>query len=278
MGIGTTRRVRLTIVYLLLVLISAVFLFPIYHVVMTSFKFPVDAFRVPPKWIFQPTLQHHLRIWVKEPFVRYLVNTLVIAFGTVGISVPIASLAAYGFVRQPGRQAVVFAILLVLLAIRMFPQMLLVIPYFMIAKTLRLQDTRIIMILIMVAFNQPFAIWLMRGFFISVPRELDEAAVIDGCSRVGALIRVILPVVTPGIATTAIFSFLLAYNNFLFPLILTGTRAKTLPVAIAEYGAENIQYWSISAAGVTGVIVPIIIIMLFLQKHFVRGLTSGALK
>jgi multiple sugar transport system permease protein len=95
---------------------------------------------------------------------------------------------------------------------------------------------------------------------------------------VGALIRVILPVVTPGIATTAIFSFLLAYNNFLFPLILTGTRAKTLPVAIAEYGAENIQYWSISAAGVTGVIVPIIIIMLFLQKHFVRGLTSGALK
>jgi multiple sugar transport system permease protein len=278
MGIGTTRRVRLTIIYLLLVLISAVFLFPIYHVVMTSFKFPVDAFRVPPKWIFQPTLQHHLRIWVKEPFVRYLVNTLVIAFGTVGISVPIASLAAYGFVRQPGRQAVVFAILLVLLAIRMFPQMLLVIPYFMIAKTLRLQDTRIIMILIMVAFNQPFAIWLMRGFFISVPRELDEAAVIDGCSRVGALIRVILPVVTPGIATTAIFSFLLAYNNFLFPLILTGTRAKTLPVAIAEYGAENIQYWSISAAGVTGVIVPIIIIMLFLQKHFVRGLTSGALK
>jgi multiple sugar transport system permease protein len=124
----------------------------------------------------------------------------------VGISVPIASLAAYGFVRQPGRQVVVFVILLLLLAIRMFPQMLLVIPYFMIAKTLRLQDTRIIMILIMVAFNQPFSIWLMRGFFLSVPRELDEAAVIDGCSRFGALTRVILPVVAPGIATTAISS------------------------------------------------------------------------
>jgi multiple sugar transport system permease protein len=113
---------------------------------------------------------------------------------------------------------------------------------------------------------------------MSVPRELDEAAVIDGCSRLGALIRVILPVVAPGIATTAIFSFLLAYNNFLFPLILTGSRAKTMPVAIAEYGAENIKYWSISAAGVTGVIIPIIIIMIFLQKHFIRGLTSGAIK
>jgi multiple sugar transport system permease protein len=192
--------------------------------------------------------------------------------------VPIASLAAYGFVRQPGRQVAVFVILLLLLAIRMFPQMLLVIPYFMIAKTLRLQDTRIIMILIMVAFNQPFSIWLMRGFFLGVPKELDEAAVIDGCSRFGALTRVILPVVAPGIATTAIFSFLLAYNNFLFPLILTGTDAKTLPVAIAEYGAENIKYWSISAAGVTGVIIPIVVIMLFVQKHFVRGLTSGALK
>jgi multiple sugar transport system permease protein len=134
------------------------------------------------------------------------------------------------------------------------------------------------MILIMVAFNQPFSIWLMRGFFLGVPKELDEAAVIDGCSKIGALIRVILPVVAPGIATTAIFSFLLAYNNFLFPLILTGTGAKTLPVAIAEYGAENIKYWSISAAGVTGVIIPIVIIMIFVQKHFVRGLTSGALK
>jgi multiple sugar transport system permease protein len=276
MGIKTTNRLRATIIYLLLILITIVILFPIFHVAMTSFKFPIDAFSMPPKWIFRPTLQHHIYIWIKEPFFRYLVNTLVIAFGTVGISVPIASLAAYGFVRQPGRQVVVFVILL--LAIRMFPQMLLVIPYFMIAKTLRLQDTRIIMILIMVAFNQPFSIWLMRGFFLSVPRELDEAAVIDGCSRFGALPRVILPVVAPGIATTAIFSFLLAYNNFLFPLILTGTGAKTLPVAIAEYGAENIKYWSISAAGVTGVVIPIIIIMLFVQKHFVRGLTSGALK
>jgi len=275
---SSSRRLRQAIIYLLLILITVVFLFPIFHVVMTSFKFPIDAFTMPPKWIFKPTLKHHLHIWIKEPFVKYLINTLAIAFGTVGISVPIASLAAYGFVRQPGRQMVVFVILLVLLAIRMFPQMLLVIPYFMIAKTLRLQDTRIIMILIMVAFNQPFAIWLMRGFFMSVPRELDEAAVIDGCSRLGALTRIILPVVAPGIATTAIFSFLLAYNNFLFPLILTGSRAKTMPVAIAEYGAENIKYWSISAAGVTGVIIPIIIIMIFLQKHFVRGLTSGAIK
>lgn len=266
------------LVYSSLTLICVLFLFPVFHVLMTSIKMPVDAFSTPPKWIFKPTLKHHYHIWILEPFLRYLFNTLIIAIGTVCISVPVASLAAYGFVRQTGRKAVILAILLLLLAIRMFPQMLLVIPYFMIAKTLHLQDTHIIVILIMVAFNQPFAIWLMRGFFISVPRELDEAAVIDGCSHLGTLIRIILPVVTPGIATTAIFSFLLAYNNFLFPLILTGPKAKTLPVAIAAYGAEKIQYWSISAAGVTGIVIPIIIIMLFLQKQFVRGLTSGALK
>ena len=113
---------------------------------------------------------------------------------------------------------------------------------------------------------------------MNVPKEIDEAAIVDGCTYLGAVCRVILPVVLPGIATTAIFSFLLAYNDYLFALILTGTNAKTLPVAIAEYGAENIQYWSISAAGVTGVIIPIIVIMLFLQKYFIKGLTSGAIK
>ena len=273
-----TAIIEKSVAYLVLIVTALVFLYPVYHVVTTSFKHTVDAFSMPPKWIFKPTLQYHLHIWTKEPFFRYLVNSLIIAIGTVVVSVPAASLAAYGFVRHRGSQAVVFLILLLLLATRMFPRMLLVIPYFLIARTLHLHDTHLILILVMVAFNQPFSIWLMRGFFINVPRELDEAAVIDGCSPFGALFRVVLPVVTPGIATTAIFSFLLAYNNYLFPLILTGSKAKTLPVAIAEYGAEKIQYWSISAAGVTGVIIPIIVIMLFLQKYFIRGLISGAIK
>lgn len=113
---------------------------------------------------------------------------------------------------------------------------------------------------------------------LNVPKELDEAAIMDGCRPLTVVSRVIVPVILPGMATTAIFSFLLAYNDYLFALVLTGARAKTLPVAIGEYGAENILYWSISAAGVSGVIMPVILIMIFLQKAFVKGLTSGAIK
>ena len=109
-------------------------------------------------------------------------------------------------------------------------------------------------------------------------KELDEAATMDGCGPVAVVSRVIAPVILPGMATTAIFSFLLAYNDYLFALVLTGTHAKTLPVAIGECGAENIMYWSLSAAGVSGVVVPVIVIMIFLQKAFVKGLTAGAIK
>ncbi len=264
------------IIYVVLSVLGALFLSPVIYVVLTSLKHPADAFSMPPKWLSVPTLEYHRYIWIEEPFFKYLINSLAIAGGTMAISLPIASFAAYGFVRHRGR--LTLAILLGLLAVRMFPKMLLVIPYFLIARTLHLHDTHILMILIMVAFNQPFSIWLMRGFFMNVPTELDEAAVMDGCTRLGALCRVILPVVLPGIATTAIFSFLLAYNDYLFAMILTGANAKTLPVAIAGYVSEDVKYWSIGAAGATGIIVPITLIMIFLQKYFVKGLMSGAIK
>lgn len=262
--------------YFSLILFGAFFLFPLIHVLLISLKSPVDAFAIPSKWLFVPTLEHHRHLWVERGFSRFLLNSLVIATGTVCISVPIATLAAYGLVRHGGKLS--SAILFILLSMRMFPHMLLVIPYFLIARQLHLYDSRIVMILVMVAFNQPFAIWLMRGFMLNVPKELDEAAIIDGCRPLTVVSRVIVPVILPGMATTAIFSFLLAYNDYLFALVLTGTRAKTLPVAIGEYGAENILYWSISAAGVSGVIMPVIVIMIFLQKAFVKGLTAGAIK
>jgi multiple sugar transport system permease protein len=273
---GRLAPARMGLSYAALMLFGAFFLFPVIHVLLISLKSPVDAFAVPTKWVFVPTFEHHRHLWVERGFGRFLVNSLVIAVGTVSISVPVATLAAYGFVRHGGKIA--SAMLFLLLSLRMFPPMLLVIPYFLFARELHLYDTRIMMILVMVAFNQPFAIWLMRGFMLNVPKELDEAATIDGCGPMSVVWRVIVPVILPGMATTAIFSFLLAYNDYLFALVLTGSGAKTLPVAIGEYGAENILYWSVSAAGVTGVIMPVIVIMIFLQKAFVKGLTSGALK
>ena len=145
-----------------------------------------------------------------------------------------------------------------LLAMRMFPHILLAIPFFVLAKSLGLINTYPAMILALVAINQPFTIWLMRSFFVDVPHELYEAAAIDGCNAWQVFARVALPVVRPGLWVTALFSLLLAYNEFLFALVLTGPDTKTLPVAIAEYGGEDINYWSLSAAAAVGIMLPIV--------------------
>ena len=151
-------------------------------------------------------------------------------------------------------------------------------PYSNRAPNLGLADTKFILVIIVVASNQPFALWLMRGFLITIPPELDEAARIDGCNMVQTVTRVILPIATPGIATASIFTFLLSYNEYLFALILTQKNAMTLPVAIGQYGAEDLSYWTLSAAGVVSIVIPICLVMIFLQKYLVKGMVAGAVK
>ena len=239
-------------VYAALLGVVAVSLFPIYFALTTSLKQTRDAFTTFPTWIFTPTLEHHRFIWLETPFPRYLLNTLVITIGTVLLSIPLGCMAAYYLARYRSRPIQV--LLFSLLAMRAFPRILLLVPFFLVARAAQLYDTHILIILIIVAFNQPFAIWLMRGFFLDVPRELPEAAMIDGCSSLQAFLRVVLPVVRPGVFTAALFTFLFAYNEFLYCLILTGSHAKPLSVAIAQYGAEKIEYWSWSAAGAVGIL------------------------
>ena len=271
------RHARLQIPLLVgLSVFTLINLVPILWGLIISLKQPADAFSIPPKLIFQPTLLFHYEVWVERGFLGFLWNSLVIALGTVAISVPIGTLAAYGLARAKTRTA--SGMLFGLLAIRMFPQILLALPFFVMARYLNLVDTYTMMILAMVAINQPFTIWLMRSFFVDVPVELDEAAMIDGCNRWQAFWHVVLPAVRPGLGVTALFSMLLAYNEFLFALILTGSRTKTLPVAIAEYGGEDINYWSLSAAGAIGIMLPAVIFTLLVQRHLIRGLTFGAVK
>ena len=263
----------------LLVLLSIftfINLVPILWGLLISIKQPADAFSIPPTLIFEPTMLFHWEVWVERGFLSFLVNSLVVAAGTICISVPLGTLAAYGLARTKTRHA--SKLLFGLLAIRMLPQILLAIPFFVMARWLSLIDTYLMMILAMVAINQPFTIWLMRSFFVDVPVELDEAAMIDGCNRWQAFWHVVLPTVRPGLAVTSLFSMLLAYNEFLFALILTGSRTKTLPVAIAEYGGEDINYWSLSAAGAIGIMLPPVIFTILVQRHLIRGLTFGAVK
>jgi multiple sugar transport system permease protein len=251
-------------------------LIPIIWGFLISIKQPSDAFAIPPKLIFDPTLLFHYEVWFERGFLSFLMNSAIVAGGTVLISVPIGTLAAYGLARTRTKHA--GTLLFGLLAIRMFPQILLAIPFFIMARWLSLIDTYWMMIAAMVAMNQPFTIWLMRSFFLDVPVEIDEAAKIDGCNRWQVFYLAVLPTVRPGLAVTALFSMLLAYNEFLFALVLTGSRTKTLPVAIAEFGGEDLNYWAISAAGAIGIMMPAVIFTILVQRHLIRGLTFGAVK
>jgi len=264
------------LLFVALVLYTAVTLTPVVWAVLTSVKQPVDAFSVPPTLLFTPTFEFHEQVWVEKGFWRYLINSLVISVSTVTISVSIGTLAAYGLSRMQGKSS--RGLLFGLLAMRMFPLILLAIPFFVLAKALGLINTYPAMILALVAINQPFTIWLMRSFFVDVPNDLYEAAAIDGCNAWQVFARVALPVVRPGLWVTALFSLLLAYNEFLFALVLTGPNTKTLPVAIAEYGGEDIAYWSLSAAAAVGIMLPIVAFMMALQRHLVRGIALGAVK
>ena len=262
-------------IFIYIVLVGAIIatILPMLNGILISIKHPVDAFAIPPKFIFSPTLDYHRKIWLEDNFLHYTKNSFIIVFFSIIISVPMACLAGYAFARYKGKGSLIGLILL--LVIRCFPNMVMILPFFMISIRLGIHDTKLLMVIVMVAFNQPFSIWLMRGFFFDIPKELEDSAMIDGCSRFGAYLRIILPAASSGIATTIIFSFLTTYHDLMFAVILTGTNTATIPVAISKYGQELVKYWSNTAAGVTASVIPVFLLFIFLQKPLLRGFSSS---
>jgi len=261
----------------LIIVALVIFLFPVYWVVVTSLKSRLATFTYPPVWIFKPTLTHYYKALFERPFARYFLNSIIVTGGTVFISLSLASIAAYGFARFRfrGRQTLLFSYL----ATRMVPAFILVIPFYLIFKELKLLDNHLSLIIAYTAFNLPLAVWLLHGFLAQIPWELEEAAMIDGCTRIGALRKVILPLVGPGFAATAIFCALLAWNDFLYALILTNSlKAQTFPIGISGYITDTEVYWAeMSAVAVMGV-TPIIVLVLAVQRYLVAGLSLGAVK
>lgn len=262
--------------YVILILIAAVSVLPFYYVFSIATKAPADAFSTTFKWVWEPTLDNFKQLFIEDNFLFYFKNSMIIAVLSMFVSVPLATLAAYGLIRHGSRFS--NGLLNSMLALRIFPPMLLVIPFFLLATFLKVTDNKLVLMLIIVASNQPFAIWLMRGFIISLPKELDEAANIDGCNLFQTFYKIILPLSMPGIGTASIFTFLLSYNEYLYALVLTGKKSMTLTVAMGKYAAEELIYWCVNAAGVVAIILPICIIMIFLQKWLVKGLTAGSVK
>jgi len=209
-------------------------------------------------------------------FYNYFINTVIVTVATVVISITIGCLAGYALARHAGIVGVV--ILIAALAFRALPYMAFVLPYYYLGQASGLYDTLILLIITLVASNQPFTIWMLRSFFMDIPREIEEAAMIDGASRLQAFTRVIIPIMWPGIITTALFTLLLAYNSFLFPRILTQSK-WTLSVGISQFtGGEDAGHLTLAAAGSVSITLPIIIVIIFFQKYLVKGLAFGAVK
>jgi len=266
--------------YFLLTVALLIAIVPVYWMLSISLKTEVDQFAVPPRWIgFAPTFTHYYDAFFARSFGRYLVTSLTVATLSTICAVTLGTLAAYGLARFKLRAGLDRRLSMWILSTRMFPPIVTAVPLFLMMRDLRLLNTITALVIVYTALNLPFVVWMMRGFFRELPKELEEAAMVDGDSRLGALRRVILPLVTPGLAATAVFCLIVSWNEFLLGLVLTQTDASmTLPVGIAGRVTQYEIKWGVmSAAGVVAMI-PILVFAMAVQKYLVRGLSLGAVK
>jgi multiple sugar transport system permease protein len=266
------RNLLLTILVAIVVVVS---LFPFVWMVMTSLKTRIMTID-PSVWVFKPTLENYQAVFLRRGLSSYIVNSSIIVIGTTAVSLVLSLLAAYGFARFefPRRENLAFWVL----SLRMLPPMAVVIPFFLLGRFLRLLDTHLLLILVYLSFNVPFGIWMMRGFIQEIPRELEEAAWVDGCTLFQGLRRVVLPLTLPGISATAIFMVIQSWNEFALALFLTSFNARTLPTTITFFLSVLGVIWGEMAA--VGVIttLPVLVFALLVQKYLIRGLTFGAIK
>ncbi|MEO8220552.1 MAG: carbohydrate ABC transporter permease [Specibacter sp.] len=275
--IGRRPPWRAALAYVGLSVAATMAVFPFFWAFLTSIKPYTDAFISPPVWQFVPQTTAYEQLWYATDFAAFSVNTVVVGVATVIISLIVGAPAAYALARFDSR--ISLWLLVLALVFRSLPRFVVVLPFYSIAQALNLYDTRIMLIIALVAVNQPFTIWLLRNFFVELPRELEEAAQIDGCTRFGAFRRVILPIAGPGLVTAGIFTFLLAIQEYLIPVVLTQQHATTLSVFIASFGiAEDTSLYQLIAAASILLALPIIALAFLAQRFLVSGLTGGAIK
>jgi multiple sugar transport system permease protein len=256
-------------------LILVVFLFPVYWMFAVSLKKPEEIFRSPPAWYpSEPQLGNFLVLF-KDGDAWSVWNSFVLAGSSTVIAMVLGTLCAYGIVRfRTGGENLALWIL----SQRLLPPIAIVFPLFLVYARMGLADTHLGLILLYTAFALPYVIWMMRGYLMEVPRELEEAALVDGCSRLGVVWRVVVPVARNGLVATAIFAFIYSWNEFLFALIMTRTNVMTYTVQISNYFGPQSTFWAkISAMSVLGTL-PVFIAVAALQRYVVRGISLGAVK
>ena len=248
---------------------------PIAWMLLTSVKPDNIVASMPPVWVFTPTLGSYLELFQTSEFQRYLMNTLIVASVTSLLATVFGFLSAYAFTRFRFKGSTFLP--LFYLVVRMVPRISLVLPFYVILSQVGMLNTKTALILSYTTFALPFGIWMMIGFLKELPIDLEEAAV-DGANRWQILAKVVIPLAAPGIATTAIFAFLLGWNEFLFSLILSGPESRTLPVMVAGFETDRGIRWGQLSSAAVSIMLPVVAVALVLQRHIVKGLTMGAVK
>ena len=259
-----------------LILFAAVFIMiPIYWIISGAFKQQVDIFQL--KLLFTPTLEN-FKIIFKSPYnlLDKLFNSTVVAFSTVVVAIPLATIAAYSFSRfRLTGERIMFVMIL---STQFVPAVVIVLPFFILFRDLGILDTKLSLVLVNLSLIMPFAIWMIKGFIDGIPLDTEEAALVDGSNRIQVIKNVVLPMALPGVITAAIFCFILAWNEFLFAVIITTNKAVTMPVGLSMFHAEEGVLWHlISAAGIM-IMLPMFVLATLIQKHFVQGMTMGAVR
>lgn len=275
-GLEVRGRSRI-LLWVLLGVTLVLYGFPFLYLLLTSFKTPLDAISVPPSVLpVQWSLENYVIALTREGVPAALANSVITAVTSTAISLVLAVPAAYAITRFRTPSGQVF--ILAALVARMVPTIAVGVPLVEVMRTIGLTDTSLGLAIAHATISLPLSIWLMSSFFEAVPEELEEAAKVDGCSRIQALVRVVLPVVTGGLAVTAIFAFLASWNEFLFALLLSAVRAQTTPIVIANFQSQFGLEWGAMTALAAIYSLPVVLLTMFLQRHIVAGLTLGAVK
>lgn len=251
---------------------------PILWMISTSLKTEPETFAIPPKWIPETlTFASYKAMWTDYPFLYYFRNSIAVTLLAVGISVLISCLTGYGVTRFKFKGKNIF--LAFILMTQMFPSVMLLVPYYKLLNTYNLNNTLFGLSLVYVSFTVPFCSWMMVGYYRTIPTTLDEAAIIDGCSHWQAFSKITLPIVMPGVASSAIYAFITCWNEYMFAnLLMADEKMKTVSVGIAQMNGYYKILWNDLMASSVVASIPLVIAFLFLQKYFISGLTAGAVK
>jgi multiple sugar transport system permease protein len=256
----------------------AVMAFPLVWMALVSVKSSAEVLAYPMTWLPRaPTSESYANLLTTRNFAGYFINSVVVSLVTTVLAMVVAAPAAYGFTRF--RYFMGSALQSFFLLTQMLPGILLVIPYFVMMRALGLLNSYPSLVLIYTALSLPFCTWMLIGFFHDIPREIDDAALVDGCSKFGVFFRVIMPLAAPGLAATAMFAFLVAWKEYLFALALTTDESReVITVALSNMFSEDRVAWNDVMAAAVIVSVPALLIYSFLERHMVRGITAGAVK